>query len=66
MTDGERNDTARMIAALRDASYVVERSDAAWAWKMYSSSLCAGWLSLCDRDDELVEILLDYLVEADE
>ena len=49
-------DVDRIILDFQKHGYNISRSHAVLAWKRYSESLCAGWITVYD-DDEIFEIL---------
>lgn len=55
------DDVERMEISARDSGIDDEREKLAWAWAIYSASICASWLRLPQSDNELVEILKTHL-----
>lgn len=58
------DDVERMEISARDSGIDYEREKLAWAWAIYSASICASWLRLPQSDNELVEILKTHAMLA--
>ena len=57
------DDIERMEQVLGAAGFECSQADLALAWKAYSESSCASWLSLPD-DEELLNILMAQLSDT--
>lgn len=54
------SDVARMVEVAKAAGYDVSLTDAATIWLRYSDGLCASWLSMPERDADLLSDMLKY------
>jgi hypothetical protein len=57
------NDIDRIVKIFADRGYEISHTDAVHAWEEYSSSYCAGWMSL-GQDDEVFKDCFEYFEEV--
>jgi cephalosporin-C deacetylase-like acetyl esterase len=55
------DDVKRIKRVLEEHDYSATNSQCVELWRMYSGSMCAGWLFLPDSDDEIFECIASYL-----
>jgi hypothetical protein len=59
-------DVAHIVEVMELAGYQVDHLTAAWAWADYSDSFAASWLLLPQDDSEIVKIIREHTIEAED
>ena len=60
------DDVERIVKAFAAYDMEISPTDARQAWRDYSDSMCAGWLSMKDyKDEDIVASLNSYLTNDD-
>lgn len=61
-----QDDVDRIVTVCAAAGYEVSPAAAHFAWVEFSDTYCAGWLGMSGfRDEELVSIAKNFLIERD-
>jgi hypothetical protein len=58
-------DVKRIISICAAAGYEINETTAREAWERYSEDMAAGWMSLHNGDNYVLQIILNYTTEAD-
>jgi hypothetical protein len=64
--DYYRSDITRMVRVCREAGYTLSRSAARRIWDQHSARFAAGWLILPERDEDLLQELIDNAVVSED
>ncbi len=57
----ESRDVEKIVMAFRDKGHTLSFNDAHCAWNDYSMSMCAGWMFVPKRDEDIINIAKMYL-----
>lgn len=59
-------DVAHIVEVMEAAGYLVDSLTAAWAWAEHSDSFAAAWLLMPQDDADIVSIIREYTIEAED
>lgn len=62
--DEYTEDISKIVRAFSEHALVCTREQARDMWAMYSESEAAGWLTICETDDEIVGACIPYFEEV--
>jgi len=59
-----KNDLEKIRGVLLDRGYETSLSECENLWELYSDSMCAGWMGLPEKDEEIFWAVKSFIVEA--